>query len=326
MSYPHHFDNFLHDYLSARGAALQRTGYGILEVLVDERLEQELGKSELVLAFDYDAAQETPESDYITYGSTTLEQIVNLAVSGHTVAERYSPSSGKPPANLAEIVTRHVGLRASDLSISSVKEYLNPVIRFTFKAAHVSDDREEQLVSTWVDGHHEKINRLYGDIKHIFYESSPSRLLPELQCKPLPELLRISLAEVEHFTSNRRLELEAQNARLLAAESERTEAYFGTMMDDCDAVLSRAIAAGDEAQKKQVKAKQDSIEMQRRHHLDDIAQKYNVRLEVSLLSLALYLVPRWRIVWGSKKKTNSSSGHADGGTLFYDELLKKIID
>jgi hypothetical protein len=67
--------SFVTAYLERAGAVLEEAGYELLEVLLPEGLPFK-DQEELLLAFDYEVAQENPKAIFVTYGSLFLDRRV----------------------------------------------------------------------------------------------------------------------------------------------------------------------------------------------------------------------------------------------------------
>jgi len=200
-----------------------------------------------------------------------------------------------------------------------------PCFRYTFKVAYLSDDREEHLHQVWIDGGSGREMSAYSQLGHIFYEASADVLLPELEAKPGAELLSAALTQLESLTSGRQDNLRTLNRQALAEETERTNAYFARMIEEHQSKIGKATAAGDRDQEKQLKSKLESVLLQKKHHVEDVAQKYQVRLEVALLDMVLYMVPRWRLSLALGNANRKGKAPVER-ILYFDQVLRKLVD
>lgn len=326
MSYPHQIETFVREYLTARGALLERTEYGVIAAVIDRELENALGKDDWIFAFDFDAAQETPGSEFITYGNATLEKIVAVAVSGHKSVIRYYSGPANLPSTLADHIAGHLGCSVADFAIANAKRYLAPVPRFKFKVAYLSDEREEELIHVWIDGCNGKERREYATLPHIFYDSAPVELLPELSLLPPERLLSCALDALQALTVARRTDLQEMQHLSMTAEIARTESYFSTMLGEHEAKIAKAVLAKDNAQESTLRSKLESIKQQSKHHSRDIEQKYRVCCEIDLLDVALYMMPRWRINLSMSGRSRKVLDAASASRLFWDPVLNKVVD
>ncbi|MCC7531892.1 MAG: hypothetical protein IT342_25545 [Candidatus Melainabacteria bacterium] len=328
MAYPQHLESFIREYLAARGAAVERTDYAVIDAIVDAELEKQLGKEHWQFAFDYDAAMETTGCEFITYGNAVLEKIVSTAVTGHKCSVRYCSAAATLPASLHKQIADQIKLKQSEVEIAAGKRYFSPVYRFKFKIAYLGDDREEQLILSWVDGLSAKVCGEYEKLPHIFYDAQPEELLPVL--KPLaPEfLMQSALDELDMLTQPRRKAIQAQQRHVQEQDVARTQAYFSSMVREHEAKIAKSMSANDAESSEQtaiLKTKLESIKTQCTHHIKDIEQKYQVRCEAQLIDVVLYMFPRWRLkltVAARARKTEQ----APEQLLFWDALLRKVIE
>lgn len=323
MAYPEHLERFISRYLQCRGAAVDKPAYAVLEAILDGPAKNELGSDYLKLAFDYEAAQENPDSLYLTYGSSLVEKLISSAVSNHSAGIRYCLSSARPPGSTAEKIAAHLKVNQQSFEAGPASPYFAPCLRFKFKVAYLSDEREEHVCHAWVDGYSGNSMPQYQELPHIFHDSQPDCLQPELPTKPVAKLFQRAVEALESQTADRRLRIEAQNAAQLEAELERTDAYFAVVLQDFESKAAKLRTQDAEKAEKEAQNKLNSILLQKRHHLEDINQKYRVRCEVTLLDAVWYMMQRWRLPVFIKPGRSVTAGHER--ILWWDELLKCIL-
>lgn len=327
MAYPQHLESFIREYLTARGAAVERTDYAVIDAVVDEELEKHLGKEHWRFAFDYDAAMETPGSEFITYGNAVLEKIVAKAVAGHRCSVRYYSCAAAPPASLQNQIADQIALRQSEIEIVAAKRYFSPVYRFRFKIAYLGDDREEQLICSWVDGLSARPCGEYEKLPHMFYDAQPEELLPVLKPQAPELLMQSALNELDILTQPRRKAIQAQQRHAQAQDVARTQAYFSALVREHEARIAKSMSADDADSSEQtanLKTKLESIKSQCVHHIKDIEQKYKVRCELQLMDVVLNMFPLWRLTLSAAARARKNEQAAQR-VIFWDPLLRKVI-
>lgn len=89
-------EDFLTACLERAGALVEKAGFALRETLLPDDLASHFGGSHMMLAFDHEAAAETPGSVYVTYGSQLLDTSVRLALDYGRYTDLYWP--GDPPS------------------------------------------------------------------------------------------------------------------------------------------------------------------------------------------------------------------------------------
>lgn len=304
MAYPYHMERFVTDYLASQGAVVERVDYGVQGAVLDGQLAVNLGTNFLMMAFDYDAFTETPGAEYISFGNRMFEKIVHSCVRNHVCTKRFVEGPDHPPRALEGKIAETLMIPQSRIEVQATKQYLLPCFRFTFKIAFLGDEREESLQRIWIDGVNAKIMPDYETGPHIFFSDEATRLLPQLPPKPLESLFEVALNGAREGSRIRGSELEQISSNELRMEIERTEAYFGSMIQDLEIKRSRAIFNSDAQGQSEVEAKLDAVNSQRSHHINDITAKYKVRCELELMDVVCYMLPRWRIRFVSTTHKN----------------------
>ncbi len=321
MNYPYHLEKFVAGYLASQGALVERVGYGVHEAILDEALSERLGKPYLVLAFDYDAAVETKDAEFISYGNAVFERLTQMAVHDHCGAIRYVESNGRVPAVQSKVI-EHLKAPASKFELIDTRMYFARCFRFNFKVAFLSEEREEVLQYHWVDGPSGRLLQDYSSLPHIFFSDTPPGLQPQLSTKPMNELFAVAVSATASSTHMRRLELDRQHKAERAEDLARTQAYFGALIEESKVKLSRAIFNRDEKLRLELQNKELAIEGQKRHHIQDVLARYETKCEIELLDLVCYVVPRWRIRYflHSGAKTAETVN-----VIWWDEVSKSLL-
>lgn len=320
MNYPYQIEHFVKGYLESVGGLCERPAWGVIEAIFDDPGKR-LGDGHLVLAFDYDVALEYPGSQFISYGSATYEKIVAMAVSDHCCARRYVRPGERAPAGLEAKIAAKLLCAAGHIQISQLKLYLAKIYRFQFKVAFLGDQREEIIRQIWIDTTSGAEIAQYGALSCIFFDEKPAVLLPELPTRKPLEILSAAVASLDASTKSHKAALESKLADQKEKEMERTQSYFTSLIDGYRQATARAQAQNDDKTIKETQARLAGMEAQRRHHLHDIAAKYSVKSEATLLDLVCYLVPRWR-VRAQDKRANTSQPELE---WWWDEPIKSFV-
>jgi len=319
MTYPHHIERFITGYLSSQGALCDKPSYGIVEVLAENKSDW-AGSEHLILGFDYEAAQEYPGAQFISYGSSVYGKVVEAALNKHSCTLRYVPPATEPPGELAKKLAFKLSLAAGHIEIVRTKLYLARCMRFQFKISYLGEQREERIASIWLDG--QSGNQIaYEDLPHIFFDSTRQRLLPELSLEPLSKLFSSALEALAPQIQARKKDLELASNSFLKQDTATTESYFGSLIEDAQLRITKARLSNDQKTLADAQGKLENIEHQRRHHLADVDARHRVGHETTLLSVTCYVVPRWCVTYRDKR----SQASTEPRIIWWDQLLKNFL-
>mgnify|MGYP001172652144 CR=1 FL=1 len=313
-------ERFVCEYLVARGALEDRSQFGIVELLVDPSSEPDLGSEHLVLAHDYEAHLETPGSQLVTHGSPVLESLVRAAVERHTCHRRYVAPADKPVGQLEKKAGRILGVEPERVMVASIKRYYAPVLRYRLKQSLVAEQRQEELLTVFVDGYSGTIADKYESSRPLFFSSTAERLLPELPSLPAAGLFARVIEHVSAAVEEGVRRHRDYSSGRLSSDLEQTENYFATMTEEWRMKEAKARFSRDEALLLQCRARLENIEQQKQHHFQDVRSRYAVRCELALLDVVLYMIPRQRIV----VETRRGRANHSPAVLWYDEALKEL--
>jgi hypothetical protein len=102
---------------------------------------------------------------------------------------------------------------------------------------------------------------------------------------------------------------------------KRTEEYFSSMIEEARMSVSKATFERNDNALDRARDKLSSLEAQKRHHLQDVVNRYTVRSEVALLDTVLYMVPRRRVSYRCVA-TSASAPRASEGTAWWDDRAR----
>lgn len=96
--------------IEAMGGLVEFTEYALARVLLPEEYKERFqGRTEMLLAFDFEVAEENPDSDFVTFGSEVFENFLDIALSTPASDVRYAivdrVSVNNPEERIARILS-----------------------------------------------------------------------------------------------------------------------------------------------------------------------------------------------------------------------------
>jgi hypothetical protein len=187
------------------------------------------------------------------------------------------------------------------------------IVRFNFKASLIADEKRELILPVWMhlQGGYaikgDEIERLAAlDIDNSFSHldsaephwltNPPPQLVSEEVFRPLLERARLA---AQHELGDTLKSLQARLQRFLELDVARLQQYYGELKKDVQKRLQKA----DGARRPALEAKLTAIENEHRSKLEDVAQKYHLRVELEMLNLAVIAQPKIDLLIEIKKRT-----------------------
>ena len=295
--------DFVLDFCRAHSAVVEPPAYGVYDVLLPDTVAAQLGIEPFQrFAFDEPAAAEG--ATVIAYGHPLAERMIELTRAAPACARFYINDVRLDKSGLAALA--RAALAFPNANLVEVPRTLEAralfrYVRFNFKAASVSDEKREQLVSVLVDAQS-------GAAVPDFSFSEPHRLaeapaftdLPlapaswttapdPLAPKPLRALLdRAARAAVDSLAPVL-AGLQARAARHLELDRARLDAYYADLERDLERRLMRA---QDEKRSASLESKLAATRADHAAKLEDAEAKYRLRVELDLVNLALIAQPK----------------------------------
>ncbi len=288
---PDSVERFITTALARAGALVEKPGYGLAEVLLPEELEAEFAGDELLLAFDYEVAQETPGSTFVTPGSSLLDSAVRLAQGYGRFTSHFWPGSEVgTPRNLEQKISKTVNyLHCRPPQIAGSWAAENIYYGFYFLSRLFASEKTEEIFSVVINGHSglfcPTFEKQWTGIVSL---DSPEYELGQAQIRPLQELYQAACAAVQPQVEGSARNFQEQQGTLRSRELARTSRYYAETLKELQKKMS---STEDEKKKQRLEKQVEATRTDWKGREEDISARYQVEAEVRLDHIAAYHVP-----------------------------------
>lgn len=299
---------FVLDYLQEAGSIVEPQAYGVYEVLLPEAAAARWSvPAYLQLAFT-DAGPD--DATRLGYNHPLVEQMVQEAHGRSASTCLYVNDLRLDKSGVDELAIKSwviLNARARPQRRSTMARVRSTYVRFNFKAAILSDEKQERLVSVLMDVHS---GSRVADSELI--ESSATAVSPDTTLASLPDApirwqpkdgpkLKAPLAETTLTALLERAQtavlqemqtelagLQKRVARFRQLDEARLTDYYDTLAKDLQTRLQTASAD----RRAGLQDKLTAVQTERRHKLADLAERYQVRIHLTLLNLLVIQQPK----------------------------------
>lgn len=283
-------EEFAAAFLERAGAVVEKAGYALLEVLLPDELARHFNQDHLILAFDYEVAQENPGSVFITHGSHLLDAMVRLAAAYGRCVRLYRPGGVPAPlSNVEQQVLRaveFVDCRPPRLEMQWAAEHA--LHAFFFRTTYRSFEKTEEIFSVVVDGYsglpQPDFLRLWGNITP---QERPDYSVSRADALPLEVLYRTACREVEGMARAKAIELRRSSRAAKDRELAKTARYYEEVARE----IQQKMSGADEEKRCRLERQLAATEADRERRQKDAASRYEVEAEVRLDHLVVYHLP-----------------------------------
>ena len=332
--------DFVLGYFQQRGAAIEPVAYGFYDVLLPDELATQLDAPALQrLAFD-----EAFETESLTMG-TGIDPVTRLHY-GHPLVESLAQVAHQTPAcahlhintirldkhSIAEPARRALGFpnaRLVEIPDEKVLPRLCHYVCFNFKAALVTDEKHEQLVSAVMNAQTGQAVTDFSQIERRTVLEAQSSFpfteplspawrpdAPPLSNPVLAELLRRATSAARDTLAPALEALTRRAARHLELDRARLTQYYEEVRQDLE---RRRARAADETRRSALKDKLAAAQEEAQAKLADIETKYRPRLELELINLMVIAQPKVTLFVHIESRTAQITR-----TVVWDPLLQQI--
>ena len=298
--------------------AIEFTEYALARVLLpDEYKIRFQNRTDIVLAFDYEVAEEHPEAEFITFGSETLENLIDIALNTPMSDVRYAVIDRIDVANPEERISRSLALKGrSDVAVLSKRVLMGIWSVFVFRARYISSESFEEERQIWV-------NMLTGMIDtvmpnyNVFFEREALYTYPYANVCAFSDAYSTAAAHMSKLTSET-----AENIVSpihVVRETERIESYYKDLIAENGHRLSRkGLTAENELA---VRAKHKALLQEKERQINEIRENMIPRTSVYLAHGITIHVPVVELVCNIGGRQGNEQR-----TFYYECLTKQLID
>ncbi|MET1250125.1 hypothetical protein ABWW58_15200 [Sporolactobacillus sp. STCC-11] len=280
---------FVTNVIEAIGGVVDPVEYALCHVLIPESYQPNFqNKTELELVFDYEVAEEHPQSEFVTFGSFILDQILKIVDEKTVCAVRFAEVERRQLANPIKKMTDFLQNERSRLTIINERSMMAAWAVFQFHVTYVSDEKEEHSNQIWMNlitG--KRSDAMKREQSRIFYQSDP------LYDEPVPQDLKI---ETAFLAARRSLELEETRRperhlgeKQLKKDLERIENYYRELERENEHRSARKGISEEKVGEITAKTKAIKIEMEKQ--VEEIKKKYQGHTEIRLDHGIIYFIP-----------------------------------
>jgi hypothetical protein len=301
-------EQFVVDYLQEAGSLVEPPAYGVYEVLLPEAVAD----SWHVPAYLQLAFTDTEQKDVtqLGYNHPMVEQMVQGAYGRPASTRLFINDLRLDKSGIDDLAIKNwviLNARTQQQKRSTVARVRSTYVRFNFKAAILSDEKQERLVSVLMDAH--AGSRVVDSelIERQATAVSPSVILTSLPDAPMrwqpkdgPKL-KAPLDQATLSTLLNRAQtavLQEMQAELSALQKRVTrfrrldEARLTDYYDTLEADLQTRLRTASAGRRPGLQDKLKAVQIERPHKLADLAERYQVRINLTLINLLVIQQPK----------------------------------
>ncbi|MFD1361910.1 hypothetical protein [Lentibacillus salinarum] len=300
------------------GGVVMPVEYALCHVLIPEAYASYFqNKTELKLSFDFEVAQENPDSEFITFGSYVLEQLLTIVHDKAKTTVRYAEIDrlelGNPQKKIAAFLQDEQGKTI----IEAERPVLGVWTVFGYHTAFVADEKTEKTDQVWVNMLTNNVDSVMKQKHHhIMYQQQGSYAYPIPVKLDMERALQEATAHIKEKSEQQK---NAQvDERQIAKDIDRINNYYDALVAENN---KRANRKGlSETKQQEIYDKTETIKLERDKQLQEIYNKANGEREINLENAILYFVPLLEYTI-----TRRFRGNQKQLTLFYNPITKEFF-
>ena len=280
---------FVTETVEQLGGVVIPVEYALCHVLIPESYTSYFqNRTEFELSFDFEVAQENPESEFVTFGSYVLEQLLAIVQQQSTSTLRFAEIDRLELSNPLKKLSEFLKDEPGKISLKSERPVLGLWVAFQYNVSYLSDEKTETSEQLWVNLLNNEISpAMKRDQNRIIYKQEP------LYTYPIPATVDMSVAferatdYVKELAEQEKQDQTKEN--MLAKDIDRIMNYYTELIAENNKKANRKGLTEEKVE--EIGAKSETIELERDKQLQEIYNKYNGDVEVNVDNGALYFIP-----------------------------------
>ena len=287
--------------LQTMDAAVEFTEYALAWVLIpDEYTHRFNEKSELLLAFDYEVAQENPDAEFVTFGSEILETLFDISITKpvtdnrHVIVDRIEISN--PEEKIIHFLQHSISGRFS-VEVLSSRSVMGVWCGFTYRTKFLSNESFEENRTIWVNMITGSIDTLLSKVP-LFFEKEPIYNYPYIKISAFDKAYALSRNHIEKIAHE--IANDSIPAASINEETQRLQAYYAELIAENQRRLSRK---GITAEKQiDIVQKSEALEREMDRQINEIKEnmtpkpminiEHGIILHIPIIELSCNIVDR----------------------------------
>ena len=301
--------------IESMGGMIEFTEYALAHVLVPEIYKDRFqGRTELLLAFDFEVAEENPDSDFITYGSEILEVLMDIAISAPISDVRYAIVDRVEIINPEEKIRNAIKNDRLDVNILSERPVMGIWAAFVFRTKFLSSENFEEEHKIWV-------NMLTGNIdtglseSAVFFEKNPLLEYPYTKICTFAEAYKKAQTRVSLLAEE--IAQTAVSPQRISRETERLKSYYEELIEENKRRMSRKGLTAE--RQEDIFKKHEALQLEMERQISEIRENLIPKPTTELAHGITLHVPIIELVCNISNRSDSVR------RVFYYECLTKQI-
>jgi len=302
--------------IAAMGGITEATEYALAHVLLPEAYKERFqGRTELVLAFDYEVAEEHPEAEFVTFGSEITEEFLDIALNTPLSDSRFVIVDRVEVYGAKERIKRMSNGGMHEINVLSERPVMGMWAMFTFRARFVSSESFEEERRVY-------INMLTGeqDVEiesaHIFFESEPTKKYPYAPACSISDAYKRAKKYMRGIADI--IAKSVANPSKVRFETERIMNYYEELIIENNRRLTRKGITPE--REEDIRQKHKNLELEMDRQLREIQENLIPTYTVELAHGITLHIPLIEIVCGITNRNETMER-----TFYYDCLLKRVV-
>ncbi|MFC0905018.1 hypothetical protein ACFHWD_10015 [Clostridium sp. MT-14] len=294
---------FVTKFFNTMGALVEEIEYSLIYVVVPYEYGDIFGKTELKLCFDYEVYLENLDYEFVTFGSFILDKIINLSFKHFNAGIRYVCVDNLNVTEPEKKIKHFLNGDIYDLEITKQSKIINYFTKYDFKVDYISDNIIENFENTVIDMSTLCVsNDLPEILNSVFYDIKPQYDYPANCNVDFLAGLKKAVEQIKIIGSSKMDDF--RNTPVKDREIKRINEYYESLKSEAEKRMRRKNLSQEKID--EYKHKIDLYDSEKSRQINEIKDRYNVKLEVIFQNAVVYAVPviyfKYKLIYRNKLK------------------------
>lgn len=305
---------FVTEIIDSVGGIAEPVEYALCNVMVPEKYAYIMGgRTECLLAFDYEVVLENPDADFVNFGGYIADNCIELALSRTTTNIQYIDVDRLVPINVIDKIRKQFDLREKiGITLEDEKTAFKPWLVLHFRTNYLSDEKKVGFRTVWVDTNRLTIS---DDMEKsvMFYSRKPDNIYPLLH---IPDYAGAIINAYDYMLAEaKKIAGSLTNSHGLDIDLKRINNYYDELVAETHVIMQRKSLTQEQINDYEQRI--NTYQIERKRQLMEIKNKHTYRAEISLDHGIVYYLP----VVAYQFQVNGSEG-LKNLDVYYNPVLR----
>ncbi|MHC6178804.1 hypothetical protein ACYUJ6_02935 [Clostridium sp. JNZ X4-2] len=307
---------FVIKFFNTLGAVVEEVEYSLIYVVIPDEYEGIFGRTELKLCFDYEVYLENPDYQFVTFGSFILDKIISLSFECFSTGIRYVLADNLNVTEPEKKIKDFLNEDRYSIEIIEQSKVINYFTKYDFKVNYIFDNIIEDFEDAVIDMSNLCVSDSFSEsLNNVFYDTKPQYDYPVNCDVDFLEGFKKAVEQIKIIGGSKMNDF--SNMPIKNKEVKRINEYYESLKIEAEKRMKRKNLSQEKIN--DYKHKINLYDTEKNRQINEIKDRYNVKLEVVFQNAVVYAVP---VIYFKYNLVHRNRSEDQYGECYFNKLTE----